>query len=139
MLTSYFCLCIFLKLFVVKKASANAAYCDNGFCSSPDKYCCGPNECCTYVYTMWYLWLTFTTVVFAIAFFLWKYYLQMNKVKFFSTDSPLSMSFFSKLDHRSLSNNISSNKSNTVPFIPLRNNEVFVEQQVDENTIMVGF
>lgn len=37
------------------KASATA-YCDSEICSGPDKYCCGHNECCTYGYTIWYIW-----------------------------------------------------------------------------------
>ena len=38
-------------------ADGAASYCDHGACLSPDMYCCGHNECCSYVVTTYYLWL----------------------------------------------------------------------------------
>lgn len=120
------------------QAQANAAYCDSGFCASPEKYCCGPNECCTYMWSMWYLWLTFVTSVLIVGFFMWKYYFHFTKFKFINSDfgmppsNSTSFNTSTKFDRNNANNHM---KSSSLPYMPLNNTDVFVEQQIDENTI----
>jgi hypothetical protein len=93
----------------------------------------------------------FATALLAIGFFVWKYYIGANKVKFINTDAVMvSSSFNSKFErfpsnihhhhhhqHHHHKNPHSAYAHESVPYLPLSNDETFVEQQIDENTIQV--
>lgn len=109
-----------------------ASYCDSEYCKSPDSYCCGHNECCTYVWAMWHLWLAFAFGIFVGLVLLWKYIKKKTRIK--------------ELDNRANNYKTPSNSSsmssytNQQSFLyePLiSNNSVFIENKLDDDTIQV--
>jgi len=54
-------------------ANPGTYYCDSEFCAGPDKYCCGHNECCNNVWTMWYFWFAFIIIVLITLLLVWRY------------------------------------------------------------------
>lgn len=135
--------------------ASGAAYCDNEICSGPEKYCCGHNECCEYVYTIWYIWLALVTGLAILGFVIWKYLVNKRRVKIANSsdasggklssgslhqrlddvDSSLlsSSSASSLLTNTHYASSL-SNKNGFV-YMPLSNNDIFIENHLDENTI----